>query len=96
MFFSHNTPAPACRTQSLAKLRAQQRGPPLLPPAVGEYSATLLNLLSHVFGGFQFQVRAGIIRDWKPAEIRRGEEREHERAAAESPGEEARALTVTH
>ena len=41
-------------------------------------------------------VRAGIIRDCKPAEIRRGEEREHEQAAAESPGEEARALTVTH
>ena len=38
-------------------------------------------------------MRAGIIRDWKPAGIRRGEEREHERAAAESPGEEARALT---
>ena len=41
-------------------------------------------------------VRAGIIRDCKPAGIRRGEEREHERAAAESPGEKAPALTATH
>ena len=30
------------------------------------------------------------------AGIRRWEEREHERAAAESPGEEAPALTATH
>ena len=44
----------------------------------------------------RYRMRAGIIRDCKPAGIRRGEEREHERVAAESPGEEARALTATH
>ena len=47
-------------------------------------------------GGLRAAVRAGIIRDCKPAGIRRGEEREHEQAAAESPGEEAPALTATH
>ena len=45
---------------------------------------------------FRIDVRASIIRGWEPTEIRRGKERERERAAAESPAESASALTAMH
>ena len=41
-------------------------------------------------------VRASITRDWEPAGILRGEERERERANAEAPAASAPALTATH